>query len=87
MDAEHKEEEVMEIQIQATVGVCAEFLRPPAQEWEKPEKAEVSVVIAPLKVTSQDEGKIQVITGCNMWRSCHNPDCWYSIASRQAKKT
>ena len=71
----------MEINIQATVGICAEFMSAPNAE-----KAEVSVVIAPLKVTSEDESKIRIISGCNLWQSCHNDACWYSLASREKKK-
>jgi len=71
----------MEISIMATVGICSEFISAPDAE-----KAEVSVVIAPLKVTSEGESKIRVITGCNLWQSCHNAACWYSLASREKKK-
>ncbi len=72
----------MEIEIVATVGICSEFMSTPDAE-----KAEVSVVIAPIKVTSEDESKLRVITGCNLWQSCHNGACWYSLASREKKKT
>lgn len=71
----------MEISIVATIGICSEFMSAPDAE-----KAEVSVVIAPLKVNSEDD-KIRVITGCNLWQSCHNGACWYSLASREMKKT
>lgn len=70
----------MEINIQATVGICSEFM-----SAVDAAKAEVSVVIAPIKVTSEDD-KIRVITGCNLWQSCHNGACWYSLASRERKK-
>jgi len=72
----------MEINIQATIGICSEFM-----SAVEAERAEVSVVIAPLKVTSEDESKIRVISGCNLWQSCHNGACWYSLASRENKKT
>lgn len=72
----------MEINIQATVGICSEYM--PA---EGVEKAEVSIVVSPLKVTAEEDGsKIRVVCGCNLWQSCHNVACWYSIASRQTKK-
>lgn len=71
----------MEINIQATVGICAEFMSTPDAE-----KAEVSVVIAPIKVISEEESKIRVITGCNLWQSCQNGACWYSLGSREKKK-
>ena len=71
----------MEINIQATVGICSEFMSAPDAE-----KAEVSVVIAPIKVTSEDELKIRVISGCNLWQSCQNGSCWYSLVAREKKK-
>ncbi|GAI60783.1 unnamed protein product [marine sediment metagenome] len=71
----------MEINIVATVGICTEYISAPDIE-----KAEVSVVIAPIKVTSEDESKLRVVTGCNLWQSCHNTSCWYSIAAREKKK-
>ena len=71
----------MEISSVATIGICSEFMSAPDAE-----KAEVSVVIAPLKVNSEDD-KIRVITGCNLWQSCHNGACWYSLASIEMKKT
>ena len=71
----------MEIYVQATIGVCSEFMSAPDAE-----KTEVSVVIAPLKVASEDESKLRMVTGCNLWQSCQNADCWYSIAAREQKK-
>ena len=71
----------MEINIQATVGICTEFM-----SAVDAEKAEVSVVIAPLKVTAEDGSKIRVISGCNLWQSCQNGACWYSLGSREKKK-
>jgi len=72
---------MVEINIQATVGICTEYMSAPDAE-----KAEVSVVIGPIKVISEDESKLRVITGCNLWQSCHNAGCWYSLGSREAKK-
>ena len=63
------------IQIQATQGVCADFM------GDSKEKGEVSIVIAPIKVL-EENGKIVIINGCSMYLNCHNPDCWYSIATR-----
>ncbi|GAI87800.1 unnamed protein product [marine sediment metagenome] len=71
----------MEINIQATQGVCSEFM------GEDGERREVSVVISPLKVAgSEDQSKISIVTGCNMWKSCHNEGCYYSLASRIKKE-
>ncbi len=71
----------MEINIQATVGICSEYMSAPDAD-----PAEVSVVIAPLKVISVDDSKLRVISGCNLWQSCHNDSCWYSLSSREKKK-
>ena len=72
----------MEIQVQASVGVCTEFM-----SKVDGEKGELSVVIAPLKLL-QNPGteKIQILWGCNLFESCFNPDCWYSIEARRKKK-
>ena len=71
----------MEINVQAQIGLCAEFM------GKNDQKSEISVVISPLKVTSnEDESKIAVVMGCNMWKSCRNADCWYSIAARNKAK-
>ena len=71
----------MEIEIVATFGICSEFM-----SAVDAEKAEVSVVIAPRKVISEDESKVRVISGCNLWQSCQNVDCWYSLGAREKKK-
>lgn len=72
----------MEINIQATIGTCSQY-----QDKTGAEFSEISVVIAPLKVLSDEAtGKLQIINGCNVWRSCVNPKCWYSIIARQSKK-
>ena len=71
----------MEIYVQATIGVCSEFKAAPDSE-----KTEVSVVIAPIKVDSENESKLRLVTGCNLWQSCQNDACWYSIGAREKKK-
>ena len=71
----------MEIYVQATIGVCSEYMSAPDAE-----KTEVSVVIAPLKVISENESKLNMINGCNLWQSCKNGDCWYSLTAREKKK-
>ena len=69
-----------EINIQATVGVCTEFVG--ADGIEK----ELSVVISPTHVDMLSQDRMKVVTGCNMWKSCNNPNCYYSIAARQRKR-
>jgi hypothetical protein len=77
-----REEEVMDVNIQATIGNCDAF-----QSYEDADPKVISVVIAPLKLNVDDgTGKMQIISGCNMFRSCYNPNCWYSMAARQKKK-
>ena len=71
----------MEIYVQATIGVCSIF-----KSATDAELAEVSVVIAPLKVVQEGESKLNMINGCNLWQSCKNEDCWYSLTAREKKK-
>jgi len=71
----------MEVNIQATQGVCSEFID------EKGKKQAGSIVISPLKVTANEEqNKIVVQTGCNLWKACRNEGCYYSMAARQRKQ-
>ena len=71
----------VEINIQAAIGTCSQFIN------EKGQMGELSIVIAPLKVRADQEmGKVVVVNGCNMWEACHNEDCWYSLVARQRKR-
>jgi len=75
------EEGKLEVNIQATQGVCSEFVD------DKGRSKNVSIVVSPLKVTANEEqSKIVVQTGCNLWIACHNKGCYYSLASRQRKQ-
>jgi len=69
-----------EINVQAQMGVCDEFI------GENGKKAQVSVVISPVKVEMTSESKMKIVTGCNLWKSCHNEGCFYSLAARQRKQ-
>ena len=69
----------MEVKIQYEVGMCNQFRRDGVDKAE-----EVSVVISPLKVVEEGE-KVRIISGCNLFRSCHNGDCWYSTEGRKNK--
>jgi hypothetical protein len=72
----------MEINMQATIGLCNQYQPDPEGE-----KAEISVVISAKKVIGDEKiGKLQFIDGCNMFNSCWNKSCWYSVAGRQNKK-
>ena len=68
------------IQVMATQGDCSSFTD------EKGKVATVSIVIAPLKVLQEGGAKLQIISGCNMFESCHNKKCWYSVESRRKNK-
>jgi len=71
----------MEVNIQALQGVCSEFID------DKGKRRDVSIVVSPLKVTANEEqNKIVVQTGCNLWKACFNEGCYYSMASRKKKK-
>ena len=71
----------MQVNIQATQGACSEFVD------DKGKKQTVSIVISPLKVAANEEqSKIVVQTGCNLWKACQNKDCYYSMASRERKQ-
>jgi len=71
----------MEVNLQAVQGACSEFVD------DKGKKQTVSIVVAPLKLTANEEqSKIVVQTGCNLWKSCRNEGCYYSMASRQRKQ-
>lgn len=71
----------MEINIMATNGTCDQFT------GEDNERKEITVFIAPLKVTTNESGeRLTVASGCNMWKSCYNEGCWYSQAARFKKR-
>ena len=67
----------MDIYIQSEIGACTEYL--PKQ------KEPVSIVISPVRVEGT-EGKLKVVSGCNMWRGCQNKNCYFSFAARQEPK-
>ena len=70
----------MQVNIQAVQGACSEFID------DKGKKQTVSIIIAPLKVTANEEqSKIAVQEGCNLWKSCQNKGCYYSLVARQRK--
>lgn len=71
----------MEAQIAASIGLCSEFMKSIDSE-----KAELTVVISPLKITENAEGKVNITSGCNFWRSCHNVNCYYSVEARDESK-
>jgi hypothetical protein len=62
-------------------GSCDQFMRDPDGTKEL-----VSIVVAPLRVEGIETEKLKVITGCNMWQGCKNPDCFYSSQARNKPK-
>ncbi len=68
----------MEINVQATLGQCDQFI------GEDREQRVISVAIAPLRVNmNEDQDKLAIISGCNMWKSCYNAGCYYSSEARK----
>lgn len=68
----------MDIYIQSTNGMCTEY-RPK-------QKDPISVTISPLRIEGK-EGHLKIVSGCNMWQACENPDCYFSKAARGKPKT
>jgi len=61
-------------------GPCSEYID------DEGKKQTVSIVVSPLTLTANEEqSKMVFQTGCNLWKSCHNEGCYYSLASRQRK--
>jgi hypothetical protein len=72
----------IEVKVEAVIGDCTNFTSEPKGKTET-----LSIVISPLKVSiSEDESRLAVTSGCNLWKSCHNQGCWYSIAARDRGK-
>lgn len=69
----------MDVYIQSEIGPCENYTD------DKGEQKEISVVISPLKVITE-ESQIRVINGCSMWMGCKNSSCFFSRAGRQAPK-
>jgi len=67
----------MDVYILSTVGECSNYM--PKQDGA------VSVVISPLRLEGK-EGNLKVISGCNMWQGCKNPNCHFSSAGREKPK-
>lgn len=71
----------MDINVQATIGECTEFI------GDDGERKALSVAIAPVHVElNESESRLKVVTGCNMWKSCHNAGCYYSLEARKRSK-
>ena len=67
----------MDIYILSTIGECSVY--------EPKQSGSVSIVISPIRIEGS-ETNLKVISGCNMWRSCRNANCQFSLAARQGPK-
>ena len=71
----------MQINLQSTPSICSEYVD------EHNRKREIMVVISPIKALTSDDGSaVKLISGCNMWKSCRNENCYFSMAARQKKE-
>ena len=62
-------------------GTCNQFQDKPGGK-----KEEITIVVAPLRVEGTGTETLKVISGCNMWQGCNNPNCFYSAGSRKKPK-
>ena len=69
----------MDVYFQSEIGACTEFM-------QDGKKQKVSIVISPLK-THGDEMTLKITYGCNLWRSCENKGCFFSLKARDLPKT
>lgn len=67
----------MDIYIQSEIGSCSEY--------QPKQKEAISIVISPVRIEGT-EGKLKIVSGCNMWRGCRNKNCYFSSAARQEPK-
>ena len=71
----------MQVNLQSTPGICSEYVD------EHNKKREITVVISPIKALTSDDGTaVKLVSGCNMWKSCKNEDCYFSMAARHKKE-
>jgi len=72
----------MEIYLDIAIGECLNFIPRGSEAAEK-----TGIVIAPIKIYMDGDDTLMKMThGCNMWQACHNVNCWYSDAAREANK-
>lgn len=67
----------MHLDVHIQMGNCSEFTDIGGN------KRQASIIITPLKIRLNESGdKAQIVTGCNLYASCHNKDCFYSKFSK-----
>jgi hypothetical protein len=71
---------MMDIYFTYENGTCNQFQR------ETGKKETLTIVISPLRVEGIGTERLKVISGCNMWQGCYNPDCYFSFAGRAKPK-
>lgn len=84
---------ITEVKIEYGMGLCPEFIDGLGN------KSEVSRVIMPLRIiTEEEEGdnkkegerdnrkKTTIVSGCSYWWECRNKDCCFSMATHEARK-
>lgn len=69
----------MDVYVQSTIGECTEFT---SEEHGVPKKRKVSIVISPLRLDGDEQSKLRVVTGCNLWQGCRTKACYFSAAAR-----
>jgi hypothetical protein len=71
----------MHLDVHIQMGNCSEFIDRDGN------RRGVSIIITPLKIRlNESEDKAQIVTGCNLYASCHNGDCFYSKYSKTKKE-
>ena len=71
----------MDIYFTYESGLCDQY-----QEKPGGVKEAVNKVMAPLRVEGIGAESLKVISGCNLWQGCNNPNCHYSAAGRTKTK-
>jgi hypothetical protein len=64
-------------------GACTEYLPDNSKDF-----IEVQRVVTPLRIYCREgeqggEDVININYGCNLYRGCKNPNCWYSQVNRE----
>lgn len=71
----------MDIYFTYESGTCDQY-----QGKAGAKKETIIKVMAPLRVEGKETDSLKLISGCNMWQGCHNPNCFYSVAGRTKPK-
>lgn len=69
----------MDVYVQSSIGECDQF----TSDETGNKKQKVSVVISPLRLEGDEQTKLRVVTGCNLWQACQTKACYFSTAARK----